>query len=92
MFDLLRADPGVSVGGSTIAAIAPAAFEHSTAASIGMSARSGSARGLQVSLADQVLVEESILGWERLEFEVVRDAKDQMTAVCFIQSYHASIG
>ncbi len=32
-------------------------------------------RGLQASLVGQVLVEESILGWEELELEVVRDAK-----------------
>ena len=31
------------------------------------------ARGLQASLVGQVLVEESILGWEELELEVVRD-------------------
>lgn len=30
-------------------------------------------RGLQASLVGQVLVEESILGWEELELEVVRD-------------------
>ena len=33
------------------------------------------ARGLQASLVGQVLVEESILGWEELELEVVRDAE-----------------
>ena len=32
-------------------------------------------RGLQASLIGQVLVEESILGWEELEVEVVRDSK-----------------
>ena len=31
-------------------------------------------RGLQASMIGQVLVEESILGWEELELEVVRDA------------------
>mgnify|MGYP002169651817 CR=1 FL=1 len=36
------------------------------------------ARGLQASLVGQVLVEESILGWEELELEVVRDAKGNM--------------
>ena len=35
------------------------------------------ARGLQASLVGQVLVEESIIGWEELELEVVRDAKRQ---------------
>ncbi len=44
------------------------------------------ARGLQASLVGQVLVEESILGWEELELEVVRDAKNQMITVCFIEN------
>ena len=44
------------------------------------------ARGLQASLVGQVLVEESILGWEELELEVVRDAKGQMITVCFIEN------
>ena len=35
------------------------------------------ARGLQASMVGQVLVEESILGWEELELEVVRDSKKQ---------------
>ena len=44
------------------------------------------ARGIAASLVGQVLVEESILGWEELEVEVVRDAKGQMIAVCFIEN------
>ena len=44
------------------------------------------ARGLQASLVGQVLVEESILGWEELELEVVRDAKNHMITVCFIEN------
>ncbi len=44
------------------------------------------ARGLQASLVGQVLVEESILGWEELEVEVVRDSKNNMIAVCFIEN------
>ena len=43
-------------------------------------------RGLQASLVGQVLVEESILGWEELELEVVRDAKNNMITVCFIEN------
>ncbi len=43
-------------------------------------------RGLQASLVGQVLVEESILGWEELEVEVVRDAKGNMITVCFIEN------
>ena len=44
------------------------------------------ARGLQASLVGQVLVEESILGWEELELEVVRDSKGNMITVCFIEN------
>ena len=43
-------------------------------------------RGLQASLVGQVLVEESILGWEELELEVVRDAEGNMITVCFIEN------
>ncbi len=44
------------------------------------------ARGLQASLVGQVLVEESVLGWEELELEVVRDAAGNMITVCFIEN------
>ena len=44
------------------------------------------ARGLQASLVGQVLVEESILGWEELELEVVRDEEGNMITVCFIEN------
>ncbi|MBQ9020989.1 MAG: carbamoyl-phosphate synthase large subunit [Eggerthellaceae bacterium] len=44
------------------------------------------ARGLAASPVTEVLVEESILGWEELEFEVVRDAKGQMITVCTIEN------
>lgn len=44
------------------------------------------ARGLQASLVGQVLVEESILGWEELELEVVRDSAGNMITVCFIEN------
>ena len=44
------------------------------------------ARGLRASLVGQVLVEESILGWEELELEVVRDKDGRMITVCFIEN------
>ena len=44
------------------------------------------ARGLQASLVGQVLVEESILGWEELELEIVRDSEGRMITVCFIEN------
>lgn len=43
-------------------------------------------RGLSLSMTHQILVEESIKGWEELEFEVVRDAKNQMITVCTIEN------
>jgi len=46
-------------------------------------------RGLAASIVHQVLIEESVLGWEELELEVVRDAKNQMITVCFIENVDA---
>ncbi|MCD6266056.1 MAG: carbamoyl-phosphate synthase large subunit [Deltaproteobacteria bacterium] len=46
-------------------------------------------RGLSASLIGQILVEESVLGWEELELEVVRDKKNQMITVCFIENVDA---
>lgn len=43
-------------------------------------------RGLAASMIGQILVEESVLGWEELELEVVRDAKGRMITVCFIEN------
>ena len=45
--------------------------------------------GLDLSLTHQCLIEESILGWEELEVEVVRDSKNQMIAICFIENIDA---
>ncbi|MBF0102040.1 MAG: carbamoyl-phosphate synthase large subunit [Desulfobacterales bacterium] len=51
--------------------------------------RTVAARGLAASIVNQVLVEESVLGWEELELEVVRDAKNQLITVCFIENVDA---
>ena len=51
--------------------------------------RTIAARGLQASMVGQVLVEESVLGWEELELEVVRDANGNMITVCFIENVDA---
>ncbi|NLX38800.1 MAG: carbamoyl-phosphate synthase large subunit [Methanothrix sp.] len=48
--------------------------------------RTVASRGIAASLIGQVLIEESVLGWEELELEVVRDAKNQMITVCFIEN------
>ena len=46
-------------------------------------------RGIAASMINQVLIEESILGWEELELEIVRDQKGQMITVCFIENVDA---
>ncbi len=51
--------------------------------------RTVAARGLSASLIGQILIEESVEGWEELELEVVRDAKNQMITVCFIENVDA---
>ncbi len=43
-------------------------------------------RGISASMVNQILVEESVLGWEELELEVVRDAKNHLITVCFIEN------
>lgn len=43
-------------------------------------------RGIAASMVGQVLIEESVLGWEELELEVVRDANGKMVTVCFIEN------
>ena len=51
--------------------------------------RTVASRGIAASLIGQVLIEESVVGWEELELEVVRDAKNQMITVCFIENVDA---
>lgn len=43
-------------------------------------------RGIAASMVGQVLIEESVLGWEELELEVVRDVKNQKITVCYIEN------
>jgi len=47
------------------------------------------ARGLAASMIHQILIEEAVIGWEELELEVVRDAKNQKITVCFIENIDA---
>jgi carbamoyl-phosphate synthase large subunit len=42
--------------------------------------------GLQVSRIHQVLVEESVLGWKEIEYEVMRDAKDTCITICNMEN------
>ena len=51
--------------------------------------RTIASRGISASLIGQILIEESVLGWEELELEVVRDAKNQRITVCFIENVDA---
>jgi len=46
-------------------------------------------RGLSASMVGQVLVEESVEGWEELELEIIRDKKNQIITVCFIENVDA---
>jgi carbamoyl-phosphate synthase large subunit len=46
-------------------------------------------RGLTSSPVSQVLIEQSVLGWEELELEVVRDATGSKITVCFIENVDA---
>jgi carbamoyl-phosphate synthase large subunit len=46
-------------------------------------------RGISASLIGQILIEQSVEGWEELELEVVRDAKNQIITVCFIENVDA---
>ena len=47
------------------------------------------ARGFAASLVGEVLIEESVVGWQELELEVVRDAEGRMITVCFIENVDA---
>jgi carbamoyl-phosphate synthase large subunit len=46
-------------------------------------------RGISASLIGQILIEQSVEGWEELELEVVRDTKNQIITVCFIENVDA---
>src|SRR3546814_20885479 len=44
-------------------------------------------RGLDLSPTNEVLIEESLLGWKEFEMEVVRDRKDNCIIVCEIENF-----
>ncbi len=46
-------------------------------------------RGIAASMIGQVLIEESVEGWEELELEVIRDSTNKMITVCFIENVDA---
>ena len=43
-------------------------------------------RGIDASPTDEVLIEESVLGWKEFEMEVVRDRKDNCIIICSIEN------
>jgi carbamoyl-phosphate synthase large subunit len=43
--------------------------------------------GLQQSPLQQVLVEESVIGWKEFELEVMRDLKDNVVIICSIENF-----
>jgi carbamoyl-phosphate synthase large subunit len=46
-------------------------------------------RGISASMIGQILIEESVEGWEELELEIIRDSKNQKITVCFIENVDA---
>ena len=44
-------------------------------------------RGLDLSPVNELLIEESILGWKEYEMEVVRDSKDNCIIICSIENF-----
>ena len=44
------------------------------------------ARGLKYSMINEVLVEQSVIGWKEYELEVMRDRKDNVVIVCSIEN------
>ncbi len=48
--------------------------------------RKVASNGIAASMINQVLIEESVAGWEELELEIVRDSKGQIITVCFIEN------
>jgi len=45
------------------------------------------ALGLKNSMVNEILIEESILGWKEYELEVMRDIKDNVVIVCSIENF-----
>ncbi len=44
-------------------------------------------RGLDLSPTNELLIEESVLGWKEYEMEVVRDRKDNCIIICSIENF-----
>ncbi len=46
-------------------------------------------RGLDLSLTQEILIEESVLGWKEFELEVMRDQEDNCVIICSIENFDA---
>ncbi len=44
-------------------------------------------RGISASTINQVLIEESVIGWKEFELEVMRDMKDNVVIICSIENF-----
>ena len=44
-------------------------------------------RGLESSMINEILIEESIVGWKEYELEVMRDLKDNVVIICSIENF-----
>jgi carbamoyl-phosphate synthase large subunit len=45
------------------------------------------ARGIEYSRINEILIEESVIGWKEYELEVMRDKKDNVVIVCSIENF-----
>lgn len=44
-------------------------------------------RGIEMSMINQVLIEESVIGWKEFELEVMRDRADNVVIICSIENF-----
>ena len=54
---------------------------------IAKSSTKSSTRGLDLSPVNEVLIEESLLGWKEFEMEVMRDRADNCVIICSIENF-----
>ena len=47
------------------------------------------ARGIESSMINEILIEESVIGWKEYELEVMRDKADNVVIVCSIENFDA---
>ena len=47
------------------------------------------ARGIESSMINEILIEESVIGWKEYELEVMRDKRDNVVIVCSIENFDA---